>query len=135
MNLEIKRASDIPEKYSYKTKAMYNWLDENKTPFESDVVERSKVPDFRYKGEHTITITEELCEFMRLNTLKIGIWGMIESKKDENKNDAGKKKKRKEENGPAEPDEPELQLTRQGTSDLTNQKMMTGEQRLAELEK
>ena len=81
MTLEVKRATDIPEKFQYKTKARYVWLDSEETPFETKVIERNKNPDFGYKQEHMIQITEELINHMMYNTLKIGIYGMIEAKR------------------------------------------------------
>ena len=81
LTLELKRATEIPEKFSYKTKAMYNWLDADATLFESREVDKSKSPGFQYRGEHTIAITEDLINHMMYNTLKIGIHGMIEGKR------------------------------------------------------
>ena len=81
VTLEIKKATEIPEKFSYKTKACYQWLDPEETMYESKEVDKSKMPDFGYKKEHTIGITQELIEHMMYNTLKIGIYGMIEAKK------------------------------------------------------
>jgi len=54
VNIEIKRASEIPEKYTYKTQARYEWFDEDKTKHETKIVERSKTPDFSYKNSHMI---------------------------------------------------------------------------------
>ena len=81
VTLEIKRASEIPEKFAYKTMAKYNWLDADATLFESKEINRNKNPDFQYKQDHMIQITEELINHMMYNTLKIGIYGMIEGKR------------------------------------------------------
>lgn len=81
MNLELKRASELPEKYTFKTQAKYEWLDEEKTVFESKVVDKHRTPDFNYKNSHMIQITDEIVEYLMQNTLKISIHGMIEAKK------------------------------------------------------
>jgi len=46
------------------------------------VVNKTKTPDFGYKATHTIKITPELAENMMLNTLKFGVYGMIEARAD-----------------------------------------------------
>ena len=87
MIIEIKKAQDIPEKYSFKTKACYNWLDQNETLFETKECNNDKNPNFQYRQEHMIEITSALCETMKDNTLKIQVFGMIEAKKVVKKND------------------------------------------------
>ena len=87
MIIEIKKAQDIPEKYSFKTKACYNWLDQNETLFETKECNNDKNPNFQYRQEHMIEITRALCETMKDNTLKIQVFGMIEAKKVVKKND------------------------------------------------
>lgn len=87
MTIEIKRASDIPDKYAFKTKACYNWLDQAETLFETKEVNNTKNPDFQYRQEHMIEITKSLCDTMHNNTLKIQVFGMIEAKKIVKKND------------------------------------------------
>merc|ERR1712176_1424555 len=84
MQLDIKRASEIPEKYTYKTMAKYNWPPEppeDAVEYTTKVVDQSKNPDFGYRGSHTVEITQSLIEHMMYNTLKIGIYGMIEGKR------------------------------------------------------
>lgn len=76
--IDLKRASDIPEKYTYKTQCKYSW---NDCGFETQIVERSKEPTFNYKGEHMQVITEDLISHLMYNTLTVRIYGMIESKK------------------------------------------------------
>ena len=71
MTIEIKRAQDIPEKYSFKTKACYNWLDQSETLFETKECSNDKSPNFQYRQEPMIEITTDLCETMNNNTLKI----------------------------------------------------------------
>jgi hypothetical protein len=50
---------DIPEKYTFKTKCKYQFLDQEE-PFETKVIENVKVPEFLYRGVHECAITEEL---------------------------------------------------------------------------
>jgi len=40
VKLTLRRASDIPEKYSYKTMAKYEWIDADRTTFETQVREK-----------------------------------------------------------------------------------------------
>ena len=47
------------------------------------------MPDFGYKKEHMISISQELIEHMMYNTLKIGVYGMIEAKKSVVKKNVG----------------------------------------------
>lgn len=68
------------------------WLDSEETPFETKIIEKNKNPDFAYKQDHMIQITEELIAHMMYNTLKIGIYGMIEGKRQ-----PGKKKRENDE--------------------------------------
>lgn len=81
VKFSLKRATEIPEKYSFKTMAKYDWIDPERTGFETQVKEQQKNPDFGYVTEHTEKITEELVEYMTHNTLTVKIMGMIESKK------------------------------------------------------
>ena len=81
VKLSLKKASDIPDKYIFKTKAKYEWIDPERTTFETQVRERSREPDFAYVGEHIELITEDFVQYLMYNTLTIKIMGMIESKK------------------------------------------------------
>lgn len=47
--IELKKASDIPEKYTYKTMCKYSY---NECGFETTIVEKNKEPLFNYIGEH-----------------------------------------------------------------------------------
>lgn len=47
--IDLKQASDIPEKYSYKTMCKYIW---NDCGYETTVSEKIKEPVFNYRGEH-----------------------------------------------------------------------------------
>ena len=55
--LELRKASDIPEKYTYKTQCKYIWSD---VGFETQVVENTKDPNFNYRFDHMQVITEDL---------------------------------------------------------------------------
>ena len=77
----IKRATDIPDKYNFKTMAKYEWIDGDRTVFETSVKEKQRDPDFQYVGEHIEPITEDLVQYLMYNTLTIKVLGMIESKK------------------------------------------------------
>ncbi len=45
--IELKKAGDLPEKYSFKTMCRYLWNDEQ---FETTPVLKKREPDFNYKG-------------------------------------------------------------------------------------
>ena len=81
VKLALKRATDIPEKYSFKTMAKYEWIDSERTLFETQVREKTRDPDFAYVMEHTEQITDEFLTYLTHNTLTVKILGMIESKK------------------------------------------------------
>lgn len=53
----MRKASDIPEKYTYKTQCKYIWSD---VGFETQVVENTKDPNFNYRFDHMQVITEDL---------------------------------------------------------------------------
>ena len=55
--LELRKAMDIPEKYTYKTQCKYIWSD---VGFETLVVENNKDPNFNYRFDHMQVITEDL---------------------------------------------------------------------------
>ena len=89
VKLTLKRAKDIPEKYHFKTMAKYEWINGDHEPFQTEVRERARDPDFGYVKEHIELITEEFVEHLNYNTLTIKVMGMIESKKkNKNKKDA-----------------------------------------------
>lgn len=81
IKLMLKRAKDIPEKYSFKTMAKYEWIDGDRTLFETQVREKQRNPDFGYVHEHIELVTEDFVEYLMYNTLTIKVMGMIESKK------------------------------------------------------
>lgn len=78
MTIELKKAHDLPEKYSFKTMAKYHWQDEE---YETKVVNKKTTPDFSYAGVHTFTVTDDMIQSLLYNTLTISLYGMIESKK------------------------------------------------------
>jgi Arc/MetJ family transcription regulator len=79
VTVELKRAQGIQEKYSYKTKAQYNFLDEDLSI--TKIVEKKKDPEFAYKASHIVLVTDELNSKLKYNALTIGVYGMIESKR------------------------------------------------------
>lgn len=85
----LKRANDIPEKYSYKTKAQYDWINSDRTSYETQVQTKRRDPNFGYEFEHVELITEDFIETLMYHTLTIKVLGMIESKK-KNKNKKSK---------------------------------------------
>ena len=56
----LKRATDIPDKYTFKTQCKYEWIDTDRTMFETQVKESQKNPDFAYVTEHVEQITEDM---------------------------------------------------------------------------
>jgi len=78
LNIELKKASEIPDKYIFKTMCKYTW---NDSSYETKTVERRKNPAFDYFSEHITSITEDMVNYLMYNTLTVGVFGMIESKK------------------------------------------------------
>lgn len=78
LNIELKKASEIPDKYIFKTMCKYTW---NDSSYETKTVERRKDPAFDYFSEHITSITEDMVNYLMYNTLTVGVFGMIESKK------------------------------------------------------
>ncbi|CDW74930.1 chromosome-associated kinesin klp1 [Stylonychia lemnae] len=86
--LDLKKAIDLPEKLTHEMQCRYQWLDEDKTQFETKVVdEKTRNPVFGYKNEHIIEIDEDLIGYMVENTLTIGVYGKVEPKKKQQKQD------------------------------------------------
>ena len=56
----------------------YNWQDSS---YETKTVEKKKDPIYDYMSEHIQTITDDMIQFLMYNTLTVGVYGMIESKK------------------------------------------------------
>lgn len=83
LNIDLKQAYDIPERYSYQTKAQYKWWNERDDCLKTTrIVERKKDPDFNFKSSiNNVLITEELIQYLIHNTMTVGVYGMIESKK------------------------------------------------------
>lgn len=81
ISLSLKKATGLPEKYTFKTMSRYEWIDEGRTTCESQVVNDQREPNFAYTGEHIEQITDEFVSLLMYNTLTIKILGMIKSKK------------------------------------------------------
>ena len=81
IKLNLKRAKEIPERYTFKTMAKYEWINSERTTYETQVQERKREPNFNYEFEHIELITEEFVETLMFHTLTIKVLGMIESKK------------------------------------------------------
>jgi hypothetical protein len=87
--IELKKATGIPEKLAYEVQCRYNWIDEDKSQFETKVVASggttgtafSNNPVFGYRAEHQIEIDDDLIGKMIENTLRVGIYGKVEQKK------------------------------------------------------
>lgn len=77
LKIELKKASDLPDKYIFKTMCRYTWNDNS---FETRTVERRKDPVFDYESDHLTAITEDMVTYLMYNTLTVGVFGMIESK-------------------------------------------------------
>ena len=80
--LDLKKASDLPEKLCHEVLCRYQWLDEDRSQFESKVAEeQTRNPVFGYHNEHVIDIDEDLISYMVENTLTVGVYGKVEPKK------------------------------------------------------
>merc|ERR1712060_230983 len=112
-----------------KTMAKYSWPPEDAIEYTTKVVEKSKNPDFGYRGSHTIEITQSLIEHMMYNTLKIGVYGMIEGKR------PTKKTKDDDDIFDKEDAQGEGSFMKQTTSVGTKSKIMSAEERIKELER
>lgn len=78
LKIELKKASELPDKYIFKTMCRYTWNDNS---FETKTVERRKDPSFDYYSDHLTSITEDMVSYLMYNTLTVGVFGMIESKR------------------------------------------------------
>lgn len=83
VNIELKKARDIPDNLCNDTKCSYNWVnDQEKTLCESIVCEeKTTQPVWNYSKEHIIEIDDETIEYLKENTLTIGVYGKADSKK------------------------------------------------------
>lgn len=75
LTIELRRAQGIQEKYSYKTKAQYTFLEEEDSV--TKIVENKKDPEFNSKFVHLVEITDDLNKDLMYNALTIGVYGMI----------------------------------------------------------
>lgn len=80
ITFELKKASSFPEKYCGKVVCKYEWLDSD-SHFETKTCEKEREPDFNYVQEHTCVVTEHLINHLMYNTLTVGVYGMVESRK------------------------------------------------------
>jgi len=76
--VELRKVTEIPEKYCYKTMCKYSYAD---TVYETKIVEKSNQPQFDYVAEHMQVITDDMIQHLMYNTLTVGVYGMIESKR------------------------------------------------------
>lgn len=76
LKVKLKRAIDIPHKWSHVSKCKYEWLDD--VIHESEHIKKTQDPEFNYECVHTIPISEEFLSYSMYNTLTIGIWGKAE---------------------------------------------------------
>jgi len=56
----------------------YNYADQL---YETNVCEKSKEPTFNYIADHMQVITDDMIQHLMYNTLTVGVYGMIESKR------------------------------------------------------
>ena len=82
--VELKKAQEIPEKWSFEVVAKYNWLDDDSTEFTTKVIDgegkSQRNPVFGYRQEHVIDIDDDLISRMIESTLRIGIFGKVDQK-------------------------------------------------------
>mmetsp|Transcript_8216 Transcript_8216/g.5875 ORF Transcript_8216/g.5875 Transcript_8216/m.5875 type:complete len:224 (-) Transcript_8216:77-748(-) len=78
LKVNLKKAIDIPHKWSHISKCKYEWLDD--VIHESEHIHKTQNPTYDYEFTHTIPITEEFLSYSMYNTLTIGIWGKAEPK-------------------------------------------------------
>ena len=76
--VELRKVSEIPEKYCYKVMCRYSYAD---NVYETKVSEKNKEPRFDYVAEHMQVITDDMIQHLMYNTLTVGVFGMIESKR------------------------------------------------------
>ena len=76
--VKIKKAMKIPEKFQFKSKCSYEWIEYPNDTFETTIIYDSCDPQFNFEEEHLVEVTEELSQYMRFNTLQLDVWGMIE---------------------------------------------------------
>ena len=71
----------MPEKFQFKTMCSYEWIEYPNDVTETEVQLNMTSPEFNFENEHTFEITDEICQYMRFNTLSIDVWGMVEGNK------------------------------------------------------
>lgn len=78
MTVQIKKATINNEKFTYKTKCTYIWLDKKNE--ETEVVENQKQPQFNYTKEHWFQIDSHIIHRLMSNQLIVQVFGMIKSR-------------------------------------------------------
>jgi len=79
ITLDMKRAGDLPEKQCTEVYAKYQWMDENRTEFNTGPCkEKTRTPVWNYHKEHLVNVDEELCSHCMSNTLTIGVYGLVD---------------------------------------------------------
>lgn len=78
VSVTIKKASLNNEKYTYKTKCSYVWLD--KQTEETEIVENQKAPLFNYSKEHWVQVDAHIISRFLSHQLIVQVYGMIKSR-------------------------------------------------------
>lgn len=77
VTLELKKASDIPEKQQNEVYAKYQWVDDDRTDCNTGPCkDKTTTPVWNYRKEHVITVDEDLVNHCMTNTLTIGVYGL-----------------------------------------------------------
>lgn len=80
LTVDIRKATGIPEKYSYRTKCKYSMF-EGDERYETKEVKKMKEPEFNHNKEILFDVTEELLSNFKAKTLTMEVYGKIEPKK------------------------------------------------------
>jgi hypothetical protein len=76
--VELRKCTELPEKYCWKVMCKYQYADQ---VYETKICERMKEPHFDYCAHHMSVITDDMIQHLMYNTLTVGVYGMIESKR------------------------------------------------------
>lgn len=80
LTVDLKKATEIPQKYTYVTKCKYD-LFEGQERFETEEIKNMKEPEFNHTKEMILDINEDLLAQFRSKTLTFEVYGKIEPKK------------------------------------------------------
>jgi hypothetical protein len=83
ITVQIKKATINNEKFTYKTKCVYSWLD--KSTEETEVVENQKAPLFNYSHEHMVQVDAHIISRFQSHQLIVQVLGMIKSREPKRK--------------------------------------------------